>query len=32
LQAIDVNSRFETRPGWKDPAMLENLKNQIQEL
>ena len=32
LHAIDVNSRFETRPGWKDPVMLENLKNQIQEL
>jgi phosphoribosylanthranilate isomerase len=32
LEAIDVNSRFEIRPGWKDPAMLERLKNQIQEL
>ncbi len=32
LEAIDVNSRFEVRPAWKDPALLAQLKNQIEEL
>lgn len=32
LTAIDVNSRFETQPGWKDLTMLTRLKNQIEEL
>jgi len=32
LEAIDVNSKFETHPGCKDPLKLERLKNKIKEL